>query len=1000
MHVHALGRRFAAAALGLLLAAGAALPPTAAVRAASNASPYVDVDAHRYGWALPAILDLRQRGLMVGVDANHFAPGRPLTRAEMAALFVRLKQVPMDGVGPRYSDVKPGQWFFEEAEAAAANGLLLGVAKDRFAPQDPVTRAMTAVVAVRSLGLDRVAQDLRNAALPYRDAASVPAWARGAVSIAHALGVMKGDSAGFRPQDTVTRAEAAVILERLLAVPDTAVRAQGNRAVAYVNVDASRTEVNVGDRVTFQAWGHDAATYLIPSTVTWSATGGTITSNGTFTATTPGTAKVTATVPGTQATRTVTVKVHKPAKLVFGDGLPPVVLRGTPFTAAVAVLDSAGALDAVDKGRAVALDVTGPDGQTRTLTANDSGGWATFTVTLDAAGTYRLTARSGSLAAASAQVQAVEQPVGSLELTVDGAPAGPDPLPRTAGDAAALTVAVRGTDGNLRPERFPVRLSASGPGASLTQSSVLISGSGAAGQLRLAAPGQVTLSASVPGGAVLGASASFAVQPRGTVQVVAANPAQITAGQTTTVQVRLLGPDGAPRTDSGVTVTLVPHGPHGYDLPALTATTKSGVASFSFAPIFAGAYGFRATASGFTPGDASGVLTVVPAPLAQLTVHAAPSTILAPGQSVSIYAALADRYGNAIAAPFQLRVRAGGGSGTLGGSLSGALSGAVADGLDAQATLAGPGTAATFAAGAAGARTLTFSSPDHPQLAPVSVTFRVVQRPADVVAGKGLWLMFGDWKAVDDDQIVRRAVQGGYTHIYLEIATSGDGFYGRRALDQLMWKVHNAGIAFIAWVYPDLRNPQYDTAWSRDVIAYATPEGDRPDAFAPDIEEVLDPATVQAYAAAARAALGPDGRFVAITYPPQSRPDYPFRQLAPYVDAFAPMSYWHHRVREYTFADAYRYVADSVRQLRQLAGADVPVSVIGQTYDMFASGGKGIYSPTPLELEGAWRAAVDTGAIGLSFYRWGTTTDEEWAAMDALQLPPDGGAGAPGVARR
>ncbi|MBE3590820.1 MAG: S-layer homology domain-containing protein [Firmicutes bacterium] len=1003
--------RAAAAAVALWLAVAALLPPGApalaagggapgTTAAAAPSSPYVDLDPHRYGWALPAILDLRQRGLMIGVDARHFAPSRPLTRAELAVLFVRLKALPLDGVGPAYSDLPPGAWYFAAAEAAAANGLLLGVTKDRFAPQDPVTRAMTAVVAVRALGLDRVAQDLAGAALPYRDAAAVPAWARGAVSIAGALGVMQGDAAGFRPQQSVTRAEAAVIVERLLAVPDEAVAAQGNRAVAYLNVDVPRAELNVGDRATFRAWGHDAATYLIPTAVAWSASQGTIAPDGTFAAAKPGTARITATVPGTGVARTVTVKVHQPARLAFGDGLPPVALAGTPFTAAVAVLDTAGALDPADNGRTVTLIVSGPSGASRTLTARTSGGWATFTLALDAPGAYTLTAQAGSLETAAAQVQAAAQPVGALELTADGAPAGAAPLPRTAGDTVSLAVAVRAPDGSLRPERFPVRLSVSGAGAALTQGSVLVRGSAAAGQLRLSAPGAVALSLSVPGGAVLGASAAFAVQPRGTVQILGANPAQVAAGRPATLQARLLGPDGTPLPLSGVTVTLTPHGPHGYDLPALAAATQNGVATFTFTPVFAGAYGFQASAPGFAPGDAGGVLNVTPAELAQLVIHAAPSTILAPGGTASIYAALADRYGNAIDAPFQLRAQAAAGSGTLGGTLSGSLSGDAAAGLDAQTALAGPGTVAIFTAGAAGARTLTFTSPDHPQLPPVTVTFRVVQRPADVVAGKGLWLLFGDWKAVDDDEIVRRAVQGGYSHIYLEIATSGDGFYGRRALDQLLWKVHNAGIAFIAWVYPDLRNPASDTAWTRDVIAYATPEGDRPDAFAPDIEEVLDPSTVAAYAAAVRAALGPEGRFVAVTYPPQARPDYPFRQLAPYVDAFAPMSYWHTRVREYTFADAYRYVADSVRRLRQLAGVDVPVSVIGQTYDMFAAGGRGVYSPTPLELEGAWRAVLDTGAIGLSFYRWGTTTDEQWAAIDALQPPPAGAAGAAGLARR
>ncbi|MBX6722272.1 MAG: hypothetical protein IRY92_03390, partial [Dactylosporangium sp.] len=331
----------------------------------------------------------------------------------------------------------------------------------------------------------------------------------------------------------------------------------------------------------------------------------------------------------------------------------------------------------------------------------------------------------------------------------------------------------------------------------------------------------------------------------------------------------------------------------------------------------------------------------------------------------------------AVPAPFTLAVAPAPGA-AAGDPAAGALSAL-------KGSLSGPGVAATFTAGKSGSRTLVFRSPDHPSFAPVSVTFRVLEKPEDVAAGKGLWLLFADWKANGDDEIVRRAVEGGYTHIYLEVATSGDDFYGGRALDRLLWKAHAAGVALIAWTYPDLRNPAYDTAWSRAVIAFRTREGERPDAFAPDIEEVLTPSVVAAYAKAVREALGPDGRLVAITYPPQSRPGYPFRELVPYTDVFAPMSYWHHFVREYTYADAYHYVADSVTELRRLAGADVPVSVIGQTYDMFAAGAVGIYSPTPLELRAAADASLATGAIGLSFYRWGTTTAAQWQAMDGIR---------------
>ncbi|MBX6350684.1 MAG: S-layer homology domain-containing protein [Clostridia bacterium] len=942
---------------------------------AAPATGYVDVDPVRYGFALDAIRDLRARGIMVGVDAQHFAPGRTLTRAEMATLFVRLKGLALEGIGPSYADLAPSDWFYPYVKAAAANGLLLGVGAATFAPGAPVTRAMTSVVAVRALGLDRVAQDLAKAPLPFRDGSAVPAWARGAVSIAAELGVMIGDAEGFRPQDAVTRAEAAVIVERLLSVSPEAVARQGNRAVAYLEVAAGASELNVGETTTVKAWGHDAATYLIPAAVRFSAEGGVVSPDGRFTAKAPGVATVTAAIPGTSIRKSVRIAVHAPTGLVFGDGAPPAALVGVSFPVAVAVVDGSGRADPVDSGRPVTLAIRAPDGTTTSLAAKDAGGWAEFAVSLPAPGTYRLTATSAGFAPVTREIEAVSAPIGSLALTVAGQAGDLGPIGLDAASLAAVSVRLVGPDGQPLATRFPVRVEATAGRdlVRLSAQSALVSGAGPLGNVTALAPGSATLTATVPGGALAPAQADLVIRSRGTLAVLAAEEA-VPVGQAAQVTVRLVGPDGQPASLDGVRVTLTPLNPAGYRMPDLTATTSGGVATFTYTPTFSGAWGFRAQAPGYDAAEARGVFQALAGPAVALSIHPAPTSLLAPGATADVVAELVDAYGNPVPAPFSLAVSEAGGD-----DRAGRLSAATA-------SLPGPGTAATFTAGSEGARTYVFRSPDHPAFAPVSVTFRVLSRPADVVAGKGLWLLFGDWKAAGEDAIVRKAVEGGYSHLYLEVATSRDGgFYGGRGLEALITKAHAAGIAVLAWTYPELRDPAFDLAWSQEVIAFATPEGEKPDAFAPDIEEVTTPSVVAAYAQAVRAALGPEGRLVAITYPPQSRPDYPFRELAPYVDAFAPMSYWHHFVREYTYADAYHYVADSVVKLRALAGADVPVSVIGQAYDMFAAGAQGVYSPTPLEIQAAADAARATGAVGLSFYRFGTATDEEWEAMDRLR---------------
>lgn len=312
----------------------------------------------------------------------------------------------------------------------------------------------------------------------------------------------------------------------------------------------------------------------------------------------------------------------------------------------------------------------------------------------------------------------------------------------------------------------------------------------------------------------------------------------------------------------------------------------------------------------------------------------------------------------------------------------------------------GPGVVGSFTAGPAPdhsasiTETLAFRSPDHPGLGDATLTLRLVANPAARVAGKGLWVTFPDWKDETDAQLLQQAKADGATHIYLEVATSADGFYGGRALDNFLPEAHDAGIAVIAWIYPTLEQPGADTTLMKQVASYVTPTADRADGLGLDLEEVLTPSVVARYTAAADAAVGPGGLVVGITYPPQFRDGYPFQSMARYVQAFALMDYWHVFERDYSYSSVYQWVTDSIQLVRQRSKRpDVPVEVIAQTFDAFAGSGTGIFSPVPHELAAAVNAAASAGAIGVSFYRPATATSAELQVMADDPWHPQGSAG-------
>ncbi|HHY79813.1 MAG TPA: SH3 domain-containing protein [Thermoanaerobacter sp.] len=241
-------------------------------------------------------------------------------------------------------------------------------------------------------------------------------------------------------------------------------------------------------------------------------------------------------------------------------------------------------------------------------------------------------------------------------------------------------------------------------------------------------------------------------------------------------------------------------------------------------------------------------------------------------------------------------------------------------------------------------------------------------------AGKGVW--YSIYSKMPDASDLSRFVTARVTHIYIEVATSKAGFPDKwkKWLDDLLPAAHRAGIKVIAWLYTDLKDTTYDASLTAQVANYVTPSGYRVDGVAADIEELpqKDPVTaakmVEDYATQTLKNLPAGMPFIAITYPPQYRPNYPYATMAKYFDAIALMDYWHVSSANYTYDDAKNFVSDSIKKVQFLAGNNVNIEVILHGYD------DGYGLPSVDELKGALDASKD--AVGYSIYTWNTLNDE------------------------
>ena len=143
---------------------------------------------------------------MDGTASGRFEPSKPLTRAQAAALVYGLLEQPPVGFR-QFPDVPANAWYAQAASALTDAGLFR--AGGGFRPGDPLTRAECAL--------------LLSHFLPPPD---MPCWftdvpmddpACNEIFAAVSAGLLSGDPSGaFRPDDPLTRAEAAVVFNRLL----------------------------------------------------------------------------------------------------------------------------------------------------------------------------------------------------------------------------------------------------------------------------------------------------------------------------------------------------------------------------------------------------------------------------------------------------------------------------------------------------------------------------------------------------------------------------------------------------------------------------------------------------------------------------------------------------------------------------------------------------------------------------------------------------------------
>lgn len=169
-------------------------------------------------WSQKEIEWLANKDIVFGLTDQRFNPSGQVTRAEFTAMLTRaFKPEAVQGDLP-FSDVDKEAWYYQDLLAAFKAGWVSGLTPDRFDPNARITREQMTVMMVKAY-LSKAGERLKPESgdgLPFKDRMELSEWALPYVQYAVEHSLVYGMNGSFNPLLFADRAQAAVILYRLL----------------------------------------------------------------------------------------------------------------------------------------------------------------------------------------------------------------------------------------------------------------------------------------------------------------------------------------------------------------------------------------------------------------------------------------------------------------------------------------------------------------------------------------------------------------------------------------------------------------------------------------------------------------------------------------------------------------------------------------------------------------------------------------------------------------
>lgn len=158
-----------------------------------------------------SVNSLTKAGIVEGTGETEFSPDKPITRAEIAALLLRMTAKNIDESNSDFVDVTTDKWYYNIAGASKKYGIVSGFDDNTFRGDDTITRLQLVSLTSRTLSAEKgISLDMSQMKYAY-----IPEWAQNDIALAEQEGLINIKNELKDIDEPMTRGEAAVILYRL-----------------------------------------------------------------------------------------------------------------------------------------------------------------------------------------------------------------------------------------------------------------------------------------------------------------------------------------------------------------------------------------------------------------------------------------------------------------------------------------------------------------------------------------------------------------------------------------------------------------------------------------------------------------------------------------------------------------------------------------------------------------------------------------------------------------